>query len=174
MENTSFKAKSISALITSAREYARLLESFYIFQSDDFKSRNFYIISFNEENFLHLTGVKTTLKALDFYKKCFEGTISGADFDCDSDKILKGKVKEKMKHLPNICSIILQCYELKESFSKGRVTCILVGTQKDFTVGFDGVDVLYPKTLMHKNRVDSTKAITHFETYKVKKTAKAS
>ena len=79
-----------------------------------------------------------------------------------------------MKHLPNICSIILQCYELEESFSKGRVTCILVGTQKDFTVGFDGVDVLYPKTLMHKNRVDSTKATAHFETYKVKKTAKAS
>ena len=174
MANNAFKAKTLSTLITSAREYAKLLESFYIFQSDDFKNKNFYIISFNEENFLHLTGVKTNLKALNFYEKCFEGTISEMDFDCDSNKILKGKVKEKMKHLPNICSIIHQCHELEETFSKGRVTCTLVATQKDFTIGFDGVDVLYPKTLMHKNRVDSSKAVTHFELYKVKKTAKAS
>ena len=60
--------------------------------------------SFYETNFLHLTGIKTFLSPLEFYKKCFDGKISCDDFDCDSSTQLKGLVRLKMRNMVNIDS----------------------------------------------------------------------
>ena len=49
-----------------------------------------------------MTGINTKLKATVFFEKCFEGTITQEDFDCDSTEELKGKVREKLKNLITI------------------------------------------------------------------------
>ncbi len=169
MGNKSFKQTIISLLKISAKEYAKLTYFLYVFQSDRFNGRKSYIISFDPENFLHLTGVKTKMHALDFYNKCFDGTILEIDFDCDSTKEIKGKVKEKMHYLSQIGEIVVRCDKLEECFSKGKVTCVLAVTQGEFTIGFDGSKILFPKSLMHKNRIDESKAITQFKLDKIKK-----
>lgn len=109
------------------------------------------------------------MHAAEFYRKCLDGGIKDDEYDCCSSKELKGKVKEKMKYLPRVTEIILKCEELEERFSKGRVTCILAVAQGEFTMGFDGGNVLFPRTLMHKNRVDPSKRIIRFEKYKIEK-----
>jgi len=71
MDNISFKETIRNRLIESAKKYYSLINKKIIISSECFTIKKEYVIRFYETNFLHLTGVKTFLSPLEFYKKCF-------------------------------------------------------------------------------------------------------
>ena len=80
MQN-SFKENVRLQLLVAAQEYFILLNKSVLVESDSFEYQKQYLISFNKTNFLHLTGVKSNLKADEFFDKCFDSTITIDDFD---------------------------------------------------------------------------------------------
>lgn len=68
-----------------------------------------------------LIGVASTLKANDFFEKCFNGTISINDFDCDSREEIKGKSREKLKHLKTIGSFFERVLVFQEDYQKNTI-----------------------------------------------------
>ena len=95
MDNIPFKEIVRNRLIESARKYHSLLNKKIVISSKSFIYKKEYILRFYETNFLHLTGVITTLCPLVFFNKCSDGTITYDDFDCESTTQLKGLVRLK-------------------------------------------------------------------------------
>lgn len=160
MKNESFKETIKERLIESARKYHLLINKRIILSSNDFKVKSKYIIRFYETNFLHLTGVRTPLSAIDFFHKCFNGEIVFDDFDCESTGQLKGLVRLKMRNLINIDAFFTDEIEVQEDFEKGSIKCLLGASDNKCTIGF--VDAKYcvrPKTILDKNHLDKTKPV---------------
>ena len=70
MEQKSFKQRALELLKVGATEYSKLLGIDFVLISDKFQNRDKYVLRFYEGNFLHLTGVETSLPAKDFFVKC--------------------------------------------------------------------------------------------------------
>ena len=66
MQN-SFKENVRLQLLVAAQQYFILLNKSVLIESDSFEYQKQYLISFNKTNFLHLTGVKSNLKADEFF-----------------------------------------------------------------------------------------------------------
>ena len=62
MVTKSFKENVLDSILVGARSYQALLGIDFIVKSDCFVERHEYILRFNEDNFLHLTGVLTYSK----------------------------------------------------------------------------------------------------------------
>ena len=75
-----FKESVKIQLTSAAREYEKLLNKDYIIQSNQFKFSDIYLLRFHEDNFLHLTGIITNLKAQMFFKKCLTGNLNNEEF----------------------------------------------------------------------------------------------
>ena len=162
-----FKQRAIELLKTGAKEYSKFLGFDFILKSDNFINREKYILRFYEGNFLHLTGVKTSLDAKTFFEKCLQETITISDFDCDSTKELKGTVRHKLSHIITISSFFDGEIKCQESFVKGQVQCIIAATDKNYTLGFvGGNNSLNPNTLLHKDLLDPKTAIENIEIIK--------
>jgi len=158
--NQTFKEKVRKQLIASAKSYSKLLNKRITIYSDAFVVKKEYCIKFYKTNFLHLTGVKTTLSPEDFFDACFLGIIKEQDFDCDSCKELKGFVRQKIKHLVNIDLIFNQKLLFQENYRKGNITCCIATSDGKCTIGF--VDAKYcvrPKTILDKNHLDKNAQI---------------
>ena len=155
-----FKETVKNRLIESARKYQSLIGKKIVITSESFILKKEYIIRFYETNFLHLTGIKTSLSPLKFFSKCFDGTLSFDDFDCDSTIQLKGLVRLKTRNLVNIDSFFNGEIEVQEDFEKGTIRCLLGASDNLCTIGF--VDAKYcvrPKTILDKNHLDKNKPI---------------
>ena len=160
MDNISFKETIRNRLIESVKKYYSLINKKIIISSECFTMKKEYIIRFYETNFLHLTGVKTFLSPLEFYKKCFDGKITCDDFDCDSTTQLKGLVRLKMRNMINIDSFFINEIEVQEDFEKGSIKCLLGASDNKCTIGFvDAKYCLRPKTILDKNHLDKEKLI---------------
>ena len=160
MENQPFKETIKEHLIKSARKYRLLVNKSIILSSYDFRAKSKYIVRFYETNFLHLTGVRTSLSAIVFFNKCFNGEIAFDDFDCESTGQLKGLVRLKMRNLINIDTFFTDEIEVQEDFEKGSIKCLLGASDNKCTIGF--VDAKYcvrPKTILDKNHLDKTKQV---------------
>lgn len=68
--NQTFKATVKAKLIQAANNYSKLLNLEIIVASDSFDNDRSYIVRFFKTNFLHLTGVFTSLTPEKFYEKC--------------------------------------------------------------------------------------------------------
>jgi len=75
-----------------------LLDKTIILESDKFDHQIKYIIKFNKDNFLHLTGVISKLSAKDFFDKCYDTPLVEDDFDYNSVKN-KANIKNKLRFL---------------------------------------------------------------------------
>ena len=135
MDNVQFKETVRNRLIESAKKYYSLINKKIIISSECFTMKKEYIIRFYETNFLHLTGVKTFLSPLEFYKKCFDEKISCDDFDCDSTTQLKGLVRLKMRNMVYIDSFFINEIEVQEDFEKGSIKCLLGASDNKCTIG---------------------------------------
>lgn len=158
--NNSFKATVRKQLIEASKSYSKLLDVKISIFSEHFEFSNQYTLRFYKTNFLHLTGVKTSLSAEEFFEKCFNKSIVEQDFDCDSTKETKGIVRQKMKHLVKIGDIFNKKLLFQEKFEKGKVACVIATTNGECTVGF--VDAKYcvrPKTILDKNHLNKNKQI---------------
>lgn len=124
----------------------------YLIISESFKINDFYLIDCKCENYMHLTGVRTTLKSMDFFNKCIDGSITTSDFICSMDKHIKGTVRRKLKVLDNMVNIF-SGKELffEENFEKNKVICSLATSDLSCTLGFIGKNKMRPMTLLSGN-----------------------
>ena len=158
MQN-SFKENVRLQLLVAAQQYFTFLNKSILVESDNFEYQKKYFISFNKANFLHLTGVKSNLKADEFFEKCFDSTINVDDFDYDEIKN-KTNIKNKLRCLATLSTFFDKEILAQEQFAKNRVVCKLATSDGSFTIGFTGgKHCVYPKTVLNKNRLDETKPI---------------
>lgn len=75
-----FKENVKSQLIVAAQSYFSLLDKNVLLKSKQFKNRKIYRLPFKKSNFLHLSGVLTTLEPAVFYEKCLIRQIDCAGF----------------------------------------------------------------------------------------------
>lgn len=170
MKQKSFKQRAFELLKVGATEYSKLLGIDFVLISDKFKNRDKYVLRFYEGNFLHLTGVETSLPAKDFFLKCFDGTVTNNDFDCDSTLILKGTVRHKLSHIISISTFFDGNIRCQESFVKGKVKCIVAASDRKYTLGFTGGEgPLNPLTLLHNDFLDDENAIGDITIAKIKR-----
>ena len=161
-----FKERARSLIIQAAKAYSTLLGTDFIVSSNKFVYRKEYILRFEKKNFLHLTGVKTRLSAEHFYQKTIREKLTIYDFDCDSTSDLSNKVRRKLNALIDIgdffeCNLLFQ-----EMFERNTVKCLIASTNKKYTLGFSGDEILWPKTLLNSNRLDPNKTISKYEILK--------
>ena len=151
----SYKEKCLKLLNEAAKEYRMLLGKDFIIESSTFVNRSSYTLRFYEGNFLHLTGVRTKIKAAEFFSKALANDLCLDDFDCDSTKELKGFTQEKIPHLLTINSFFKATLEIQENYSKGKVVCLIAASDGKCTIGFTGgKGTLNPMTLLNRNTID--------------------
>ena len=97
-QKTSFKARVRNAAIQFSKDYfSQYVSRDYLVLSDAFHNQPYYIISAEKSNYLHLVGVSTNLSAMDFFDKCFNGTLAESDFEISSHgqdaKASKGSIR---------------------------------------------------------------------------------
>ncbi len=168
----SFKERVLAGIVSGALSYSQLIDKEIRVKSPSFKDREDFILRFYPRNFLHLTGVGTILSSMDFYQKALDGTLSLADFDCDSSPDLKGRVRCKIRNLQNIGSFYQRVSKIEVDFSSNTVHCRLASTDGQCTIGFIGASVLVPNTLLNKDKIKEENAITDFEFFVCLGTAK--
>lgn len=160
MKTPSFKETIQLQLIQAAKSYSALLDKRIEISSSDFKLSKKYVIRFYKSNFLHLTGVLTSMAPEDFFNKCFEETIALDDFNCESTSQIKGLTRLKMKHMVTIGSFFDSEIDVQEDFEKGAIKCLVGASNNRCTIGF--VDAKYcvrPRTILDKNHLDELKPI---------------
>ena len=163
-----FRESAQKQLIIAANEYSKLIGVDFHVQSRQFKNINGYLLRFHKDNFLHLTGVLTKLKATDFFEKCQNGSILLDEFDCDSTEEIKGKVREKLKHLQAIGSFFERELIFQEDYQKNTIKCKIASSDGNFTLGFKSINNLVnvPLTLLNRNQIKEEFAIKEFEIIK--------
>ena len=155
----SFKENIRKQLLIAAQDYSSLLSKTIVLESNDFEFQKRYILRFDKTNFLHLTGVLSSLKADEFFKKCLDSSIAVGDFDYDAVKN-KTNIKNKLCCLVQLSSMLRKELLVQEQFVKNRIICKIAASNGSFTVGFTGGKrCVYPKTVLNKNRLDKTKPI---------------
>lgn len=95
--------KTLKNLYESAQHYKNNCEGkhlLFISYSKKNNKHNFIEVAFNKSNFLHLTGLKTSLTAKHFYNRCINNKISINDFTVSK----KGISRLKLDILPTLLS----------------------------------------------------------------------
>jgi len=164
MKTISFKERVRNELIQYASIYKSVfLDYDYLVYSKDFTKQFYYIIMGHETNYLHLTGVNSTLSSRVFYEKCINGTLEESDFDFNkrgqNDKAVKGSIRRKLKALSLLPNFFFKDLVAEENFMKNKVTCSLATTENDITVGFINVRTAIPKTLLKGNELNLNNAV---------------
>ncbi|MBO4508902.1 MAG: hypothetical protein J5747_09720 [Spirochaetaceae bacterium] len=154
----SFKENVLDAICKGALKYKQVfLDYEYQVYSKSFKINNSYIIAATKSNFLHLTGVNTKLSSTLFFDKALKKSLTLNDFDfCkkgQTEKIVKGSVRRKVKFLPDLDKILSSTTLVEENFVKNQVSCTLAASEKLFTIGFIAVPYCVPKTLLKGNEL---------------------
>jgi len=165
-EVVSFKQRVCAAIIKGAADYkSTFLDYEYLIYSEEFTEQKYYIISALHTNFLHLTGVNTSLSTYDFFNKSFKGELTEDDFDFikygRDERSAKGSVRRKIKALSLMPSLLSNRLIAEESFVKNTITCSFATTDNIITVGFacdEGKDAR-PKTLLVGSELDKNKAV---------------
>ena len=158
--NTSFEERVKNEVIAGAKLYKSVfLDYDYLICSRQFKNNAYYTISAYERNFLHLTGVQTKLKAVDFFDKCLNGSLQINDFYIKD----KGTVRHKIQVLPGIDKFFSYGLLAQEDFNKNKVKCTLAGTDLRLTIGFIDKKECVPMTLLKGNELDHNSPIAKVE-----------
>ena len=69
-------------VIQCSKKYKKYYVDYeYLICSSAFAICSYYIIAAHKDNYLHLTGLHTSLDASNFFEKCYEGTLEETDFE---------------------------------------------------------------------------------------------
>lgn len=102
---------------------------------------------FRDMNFLHLTGIKTTLKAKQFYQVCLDHKLAEKDIV----GFTKGSTQQKLSVLPHLSKIFYNNCMIGYSIDNGvylQADYFVGNTKAVLSVGFRfGKTVDYPVTL---------------------------
>lgn len=164
-EQKSFKTRVKEEAIKCSKLYKKLFVDYdYLLCSDAFTKADYYIIQGHEDNYRHLTGVATEVKAETFFDKCYDGTLTEDDFTFEksghSVEQTKGAVRDKIRVLPDIGSIFSQNSVVEEGFHKNSIKCSFAAEGCTFTLGFTCTDNAKPMTLLRGKKLDAAKAGT--------------
>ena len=162
-EQKSFKERVKETVIRNAYSYKRYFVDYeYLLCSTAFVKNEYYIVSAYEDNYLHLTGLHTSLDAATFFEKCYKGTLTENDFDfCkggQSESEVKGSVRKKINSLPSIMDMFNVGTSVEEDFEKNRIRCALAAGNVSATLGFVVAGKAKPMTLLKGNELNSAKA----------------
>lgn len=162
MKEVSFKQRVKNIAITEAKNYKRnYIDVEYLVCSKAFKNKDYYILDAKEDNYQHLIGVNSLIKPQEFFDKCYNGTLEEGDFDFfkrgQSEKSVKGSVREKIKILPNAMKLFSQNIKVEEAFSKNRVLCSFATSDNKCTLGFIDAIKSRPMTLLKGNKLNINK-----------------
>lgn len=162
-EQKSFKERVKETVIDNAKSYKWYYVNYeYLLCSKAFTQNEYYIVSAYEDNYLHLTGLHTSLSAGDFFDKCYTGTLDESDFDFlkegQNEKEVKGSVRRKINSLSAMMNMFSSSTMIEEDFEKNRIRCSFATESSDVTLGFVVVGKAKPMTLLKGNELDSSKA----------------
>ena len=157
-QNTSFKQNVLSAICIGAQKYKDVfLDYEYKISSKGFSLKEFYIISASKSNFLHLTGVNTSLSAEQFFDKALNNTLTENDFNFikkgQTEKMVKGSVRRKVRFLSCLDKLLSLSTLVEENFVKNKIICTFAASENSFTLGFISVPLCRPKTLLKGNEL---------------------
>ena len=156
----SFKHRVVECAITNARVYReKFVEYDYLVCSEAFQGDHYQEIKAEENNYLHLLGVNTSLSPEAFFQKCINKELEETDFDFikrhQSEKSVKGSVRQKIKALPEMLDMFDKELLAEQNFKKNKISCLFAAADAEFTIGF--VETGRPKSLMRKNQLDANK-----------------
>lgn len=160
----SFKTRVLNTIIQCAKQYNTFyVEQNHLLVSNAFKKKPYYIIQAEKDNFLHLTGVSTSLSAVDFFDKAMDGTLAESDIQLithgKSEKDSKGTIRQKIKNLTSITAVVGRSCMVQEDFKRNAVLCTFASANAQCTVGFIATPRLArPKSLLNGNVVDPTQS----------------
>jgi hypothetical protein len=162
-EQESFKERVRKAVIQCAKDYKSYFVDYeYLICSDAFSIRKYYIVDAHEDNYLHLTGVGTSIAKNEFFRRCLEGTLDENDFSFEKtgqfEKVVKGTVRRKIKALPEIINIFTGSTQVEEDFQKNRIKCSFAAGIDVCTLGFSVSNKTNPMTLLTGNVLNMSKA----------------
>lgn len=154
-----FKERVKNIAIEESKNYQQVyVDNSYLIFSTTFSEKDYYILSAEKDNYLHLIGVNTNLKADVFFDKCSLGTLEEDDFDFEKPhqdiRTVKGSVRRKINCLPNI-KYLFDSNDLvfDENFKKNKVVCALAASDGEVTLGFTHGKKSRPKTLLKGNEL---------------------
>ncbi len=165
--STSFKERVLQQIVTSALIYkSTFIDYEYLVYSSNFSLNLYYLISAHSDNFLHLTGVYTSLSATEFFIKALEGTLAENDFEISKpnqptviSKNNKGTIRKKINALPYIDNLFSTDTLVQESFHKNQIRCSFATSDNNITMGFIHTsNNARPKTLLKGNELDLSKS----------------
>ncbi|MCM1263619.1 MAG: PBECR4 domain-containing protein [Butyrivibrio sp.] len=164
-EQKTFKERVKETVIKNSYSYKKYyVEYEYLLCSKAFVKNEYYIVAAYEDNYLHLTGLHTSLDAATFFEKCYNGTLDETDFDfCksgQSENEVKGSVRRKINSLSAIMDIFNVDTYVEEDFEKNRIRCALAAGNISTTLGFVVLDKAKakPMTLLKGNELNLAKA----------------
>ena len=157
-EQTPFKTRVKEIAITESKKYKEIfVDHQYLICSKGFKKRDYYILSAEKDNFLHLVGINKNLSAASFFNKCYDGTLIEDDFDFNKngkdENSIKGSVRRKIKSLERVSTLFQDDILIEEDFRRHKIVCAIATTDKQITLGFSGGTVSRPKTLLKGNEL---------------------
>lgn len=158
-----FKTRVKDELIINAKKYrGYYLQYDYLVCSQAFQKNTYYIIQAHENNFLHLTGVNTSLSSQQFFQKCELGSLTELDFDFQrsgkEEKEVIGSVRRKIKALPAIFGLFNSETLVEEDFQKNQISCSFAAADSVCTLGFSISSTVKPKSLLKGNELNQNKA----------------
>ncbi|NLU52219.1 MAG: hypothetical protein GXX10_05060 [Clostridiaceae bacterium] len=163
MAEISFKKRVMDTIIKNAKLYKeKFVDYEYIICSEAFQYKEFYIISANEDNYQHLTGVHSLISAKEFFIKSYNGTLQESDFDFikrgQSESAVKGSVRRKISVLPNIVHIFDSGTKVQENFIKNKVNCSFATADGKCTLGFVDCGKSRPMSLIKGDELDRSRS----------------
>lgn len=158
-EQKSFKMRVKEEAIRCSKIYKGLLVDYdYLLCSEVFANANYYIIQGHEDNYEHLTGVGTKMSAAEFFEKCYDGTLEEDDFSFqkrhESEKNVKGAVRDKIRVLPDIAGLFNSNTVVEEGFHQNSIACSFAAEGITFTMGFICDGLSKPKTLLRGKKLN--------------------
>ena len=127
---------ALKIVIEAAKRYEEKLNDYHfkITYLKDGKQVAAYI-GFRDNNFLHLTGLKSKLSAPRFYKACIDGKLSVNDFEIDKN----GKVQQKLCVLPYLHDLLYNACMIGDFINSGimiKADYFVGNTRAMLSVGF--------------------------------------
>lgn len=130
------KANAIRIVTKAAQKYDEFLNSRHFLIVYRFQKEIHYTeVGFRDFNFLHLTGIKSSLSAQSFYERCLNHRLSENDIEIDS----KGKAVQKLTVLPYLHDLLYHNCMIGDFVSSGimiRADYFVGDTKLVLSVGF--------------------------------------
>ena len=157
-DKISFKERVRLTAIKESKSFKSIfVDKEFLICSHTFKKRDYYILSAEKDNYLHLVGIGTQLSALDFFNKCYDGTLSLDDFDFNKngqdESSVKGSVRRKIQSLERLASLFDDDLLIEEGFKRNKISCAIATSDKKITLGFTSGTKSRPKTLLKGNEL---------------------